>query len=429
MMKTFIPMQWIGALLYIGTALILFLILLNRKLLIMRTSVLKKPFIGLFFAFFLTVSGILGYLVAETVLLYFPTLILSGILVGEVRRKVLRSRYRGSAPISGGNNRVSLFQPLTTTDLQILHYEVECPQLEENDFTVVHVSDLHVTDMLPFDYYLSVMVRVNELQPDFILFTGDFVTKTAFISRLPEILKIPRSRFGSYAVLGNHDYWADPGKIAEVLRSSGLVLLSNDHKRIPINDRNEVVLCGYDAPWIKTKWRMPELKDGDIALGLTHIADNIYEMSHQGLKAVFSGHNHGGQIRIPGFGPIIVPSKYGRRFDHGHFVIDETHLFITAGIGAAEPAFRIYCQPDIFVIKFVGNRMPVKQDACQTGCLSNRVPVKQGACQTGACQTGCLSNRMPVKQDACQTGCLSNRMPVKQDACQPLTHLPNKVQY
>jgi predicted MPP superfamily phosphohydrolase len=357
-MKTSISIHWIGAVLYITTALVLFLILLNRKLLILRASVLKKPLIALFLVIFLTASGILGYLVADSYLLVLPAFILAGIFLGEVRRQVLRRRYRGSPPITGGNSKVPLSQPFTTTDLHVLHYKIECPQLYENEFTVIHLSDLHITNELPFDYYLSVMVRVNDLQPDFIFFTGDFVTKTEFIPYLPDILKVPKSRFGSFAVLGNHDYWSDPKEIAKAIRSSGIILLDNDHQRITINGRNDVVLCGYDTPWNKSEFRIPVLNKGDIALALSHIADNIYELSQHGVNAVFAGHNHGGQIRIPLLGPIIVPSKYGRRFDHGHFIVNKTHLFVTAGVGATKPAFRIYCQPDIFVIKFVGNQMP-----------------------------------------------------------------------
>ena len=57
------------------------------------------------------------------------------------------------------------------------------------------------------------------------------------------------------------------------------------------------------------------------------------------------------QTKIPIIlGSIVIPSIYGRRFDHGHFVIKGTHLFIASGVGAANPPVRIYCQPDIFIV-------------------------------------------------------------------------------
>jgi len=357
-METSIFLHLTGVVAFIAVGLALYLMLLNRKLLLLRDSAFRKPLIVLTFGIFLIGSGLLGFILVDSYWVYLPAFILAGILVGEVKQQVLRRRTRGSAPISGGNNKVSLTKPVTTTDLQVVNYEIECPQLNDDAFTVVLISDLHVTSDLPTEYYIATMEQVNQLQPDFIFFTGDFVTKAAFIPYLPDILKIPKSRFGSFAVFGNHDYWADPVSISTALHNAGIVLLENDHQRISINDQNDVVLCGYDAPWNETTWRMPVVKEGDIAFALSHTADNIYLLSQPGLKAVFSGHYHAGQIRIPLFGPIIVPSKYGRRFDHGHFIVDETHLFVTAGVGVAMPAFRIYCQPDIFVIKFVGNQMP-----------------------------------------------------------------------
>ena len=61
------------------------------------------------------------------------------------------------------------------------------------------------------------------------------------------------------------------------------------------------------------------------------------------------------RCEFPGWGALVVPSKYGRRFDHGHFVINGTHLFVTAGVGSAEPPLRLWCQPDIFIVDVGGN--------------------------------------------------------------------------
>ena len=69
--------------------------------------------------------------------------------------------------------------------------------------------------------------------------------------------------------------------------------------------------------------------------------------------AVFTGHYHAGQVVLPVFGSLVIPSRYGRRFNHGHFKVDDTDLFVTAGMGASSPPLRIYCQPEIIVVDFV----------------------------------------------------------------------------
>ena len=88
---------------------------------------------------------------------------------------------------------------------------------------------------------------------------------------------------------------------------------------------------------------------------LSHTPDNVYALQALGVDAVFAGHTHGGQMRLPFLGAIIVPSRYGRRFDRGHFVVGKTHLFVSTGVGADEPAFRLWCPPDLVAVDLVGS--------------------------------------------------------------------------
>ena len=110
-----------------------------------------------------------------------------------------------------------------------------------------------------------------------------------------------------------------------------------------------ITLCGCETPWNQTPWTAPDAGDDPLFV-LTHTADNIYRLAKAGATAAFAGHYHGGQILLPGFGPIVLPSAFGRRFPHGHYVIEKTHLLISAGVGVARPTFRLYCPPDILVI-------------------------------------------------------------------------------
>jgi predicted MPP superfamily phosphohydrolase len=87
---------------------------------------------------------------------------------------------------------------------------------------------------------------------------------------------------------------------------------------------------------------------------LTHTPDNVYRLSRLGFAAIFAGHSHAGQIRLPVIGPLVVPSRYGRRFDHGRFIVNGTHLFVTAGIGSAEPPIRLWCHPDVLIVDVAG---------------------------------------------------------------------------
>ena len=68
---------------------------------------------------------------------------------------------------------------------------------------------------------------------------------------------------------------------------------------------------------------------------------------------VFAGHYHAGQWRLPWLGAVMLPSRLGRLFDHGHFVVRGTHLFVSAGVGLTRIPLRIYCRPDFFIVDIV----------------------------------------------------------------------------
>jgi hypothetical protein len=306
-----------------------------------------------------------------------PFLVLAVVVAGEVHRRILRRRYKGAPPVEDGPASghpasghgasghpaperpyaVDLLDPVTTLDLRRVRYRVSVPSWMGERLVVAHLSDLHLNDALPDAYFDRVIEQVNAVSPDLIAVTGDFVSDLAYTPRISRFLSRLQGRLGVFAVLGNHDYWADAATIGAAVVGGGVDLLHNGCRRMPLQDGSALALCGYEAPWGSRTLPSPHAAEGDLTLVLTHTPDTIYRLRSVGAAAVFAGHNHAGQIRVPGFGPLIVPSIYGRRFDHGHFVVDGTHLFVTAGVGASDPALRLYCPPDIFVVEFIGGRL------------------------------------------------------------------------
>ncbi len=332
----------------------LFLVILNRQLIIIRDSPFKGPLIGLTFIVLMTGSWFYGAQAGGSGWVIVPAVILIALLAGEVRRWAIRSRLRGSLPASTENDNFSLTKPITTTDLRVDRYEVSSPEWKGEEFTVVHVSDLHVDDHPPYEYYVDVMDRVNEAEPDLIFITGDFVSRGKFTPEVAGLLKRLVSRRGIFAVFGNHDYWAGVEGVAEAVSKSGVTLLYNGSREVEMGSGHRILIWGCEDPWSATQWLPPVEGRDEMVLALSHSPDNIYDLNRAGANAVFSGHHHAGQFRIPLIGSVIVPSRFGRRFDHGHFVVEGTHLFVSAGIGVGSPAFRLYSQPDIFVVRFSG---------------------------------------------------------------------------
>lgn len=282
-----------------------------------------------------------------------PLLLIAAGVVGltlgiEGGKMALARVWRGSPPIGSLVHRVHLLRPVTTTDLDTHRFEVSIPRWKGSRLRIAHLSDLHVTPGLPLDYYRRVFDAVDAAAPDLCFITGDFVSHEGHLELLAQVLR-PAGRLGSFAVLGNHDFWIGAESVASVVRNAGIDLLIGasraiGHRGAPVR------ITGCNEPWLPRFTVSPPVENESLHLMLAHTPDNIFRLAREAADCVFAGHCHAGQFRLPPVGSLVVPSVYGRLFDHGHFNIRGVHLFVTSGIGSATPPVRLYCRPDIFIV-------------------------------------------------------------------------------
>ena len=339
----------ISALLFLTAGAGLFFLLLNRLVIRLKDSKLKKCLIALTGLSLTVGPALCGYRVEDSGWRLLPILVLAGFLAGELRRAVLRRRCRGTPPIEWQNVRIALTRPCTTTALMVTRYAIQRPDWHGRRLRIAHLSDLHVSDQYPAAFYAEIISRIHAAAPDLLFITGDFVSEAHFAPRLPAILTPLTARYRTFGVLGNHDYWAGAEEIAQVVRAAGVHLLGNACHQIRHDGRQPLLIYGDEAPWGAAHPPIENAPPDALRLALTHTPDNIYRLNADGAHAVFAGHYHAGQFRLPYLGAIVIPSAYGRRFDHGHFLVQGTHLFVTSGIGGGTP-LRLYCPPDIFII-------------------------------------------------------------------------------
>ncbi len=342
-----------SAVLYGAAGFCVFLMLLNRVLILMPDSKRKAPLILVVFPLIVGSAAVFGFFFDRPPWILIPVALLCFVLLGEIRRSFIRRSCAGSGPVDTIPHKAQITSPITTTDLVTHRYEVTHSKWSGSPLRVVHLTDFHVHTSLPLEYYQRVVTLAEQAKPNLLVFTGDFVTDLDALPKLQEVLR-PLAKLGTHAVLGNHDYWAGADAVRKVVLESGLRLLSNESVIVSI-DGTDIAISGCDYPWGTSEKSIPSQKDDMLHIVLSHTPDNIYRISKSSADFVFSGHYHAGQIRIPLLGPIVVPSVYGRRFDHGHFVVNDTHLFVAAGIGAANPPVRIYCQPDIFIVDILAS--------------------------------------------------------------------------
>jgi predicted MPP superfamily phosphohydrolase len=220
---------------------------------------------------------------------------------------------------------------------------------------VVALSDLHVGNpYMDVARLRAIVARTNALAPDLIVLLGDFVTlRDSGHYVEPEViapeLAALHARLGVFAVLGNHE----PGRIGRRMRAA------LEHAGIAVLDQRCVVLPGPLAlAGVADVLTRDEDPAGAIAscadhaapiLMITHNPDVFPEVDAR-VSLTLAGHTHGGQVRLPLIGPLIVPSRYGRRYAAGHIVENGRHLFVTTGAGSSHLPLRFGVPPEIALL-------------------------------------------------------------------------------
>ena len=241
-------------------------------------------------------------------------------------------------------------------DLQV-HWPYAAP------LRVAVLSDLHVGA----PYYgtrrlREIVARTNAARPDLICITGDIVTIGVlgghFVppDSIAPILGELRAPLGVVAVMGNHDRAYNPAAVSSALRAVGIVDLE-DSAVVRRVAGGPVWIAGVSDWWSgrhDVRGTLAQVTDSDApVLMITHNPDLFPEVPGRVLLTM-AGHTHGGQVRFPLLGSLIVPSQYGQRFAGGHIVEDGRHLFVSTGLATSDLPLRFRVPPTIFVLTLRG---------------------------------------------------------------------------
>jgi uncharacterized protein len=224
-------------------------------------------------------------------------------------------------------------------------------------FTVALLSDFH------YDAYFSVhplraaIPMVNDLHPDLIALTGDFVTVPAVgdprlgaleAEPCAQLLRQMRAPYGLWAILGNHDQDTDPERVTHALETEGIHVLANESQAIE-RDGARFWLAGLNDVF-SHRADVPETLHGvpsnEAVVLLVHEPDVADTVSRFPVDLQLSGHSHGGQIRIPFLPPPYLP-KLARKYYAGPYRIGPMTLYTNVGLGTMGVAVRLFCPPEI----------------------------------------------------------------------------------
>lgn len=238
-------------------------------------------------------------------------------------------------------------------ELQVNQKEITVPRLNPSldGLTIAHLSDLHFTGGIARPFFDTVCERVNAMDADLIVVTGDIVDKTPCVEWIPETLGRLRGRNGVFFVLGNHDKRVrSVSELRAALTRCNLVDVGGRWLVIQIRGQ-PILMAGNEAPWFRpvpSREQEPKPPSGEwpLRLLLSHSPDQIQWSRRCDFDLMLAGHNHGGQIRLPWIGPLIAPSRYGVKYASGLFYEPPTVLHVSRGVSGLHP-IRLNCYPEI----------------------------------------------------------------------------------
>ena len=210
---------------------------------------------------------------------------------------------------------------------------------------ILHLTDLHIAPCFERSFFEAVLDSAQRLEPDLVLLTGDIVEHPDAIEWIAPLLSRVKGRLGQFAILGNHDLLYGEDLVREAVAQSGFEDI--DGRWVTVEDAGRVLaLGGTSAPWGPTL-DQTGLPRADVRIVLSHTPDLFYRIANwNSVDLMLCGHNHGGQVRLPVVGPILMPSRYSRRFDRGFFRRGRTLMYVSRGLGAKHP-LRWNCPPEI----------------------------------------------------------------------------------
>ncbi len=248
--------------------------------------------------------------------------------------------------------------------LHVRHVRLETAKLTE-PLRIVHLTDIQSGKIT--DYERRMFEQVKQLKPDLILNTGDLlqvVPPATFEHEFPKLLELIKSanpKYGTYAVFGDTEkelYGINPDRLLP------LQMLSSRSEIIDVGD-GKIHLHGLSLYQSKNQeWAtrsvddwLRQTEDDTFRILLGHAPDYALAMREKPIDLCLAGHTHGGQVRVPWYGPLVIDSTVPREWASGFRLIGIPYLNVSAGAGSNRykglPPIRLNCPTEMTLIELM----------------------------------------------------------------------------
>ncbi len=230
-------------------------------------------------------------------------------------------------------------------------------------YTILHFSDTHIRKLGTLERRLIDIISSREVDSCFV--TGDVTAHHHAPWVFKEICSHIRYRDKLAFILGNseHKPWVDSPRMARDLTFEGITLLNNANMTIE-RGGEKIRVCGVDDPY-ELRHDLDKAFEGtspeDFIIFLTHCPSITPDIIKRGGDLILAGHTHGGQIRLPFFGPMWTHMLRNSFLNDGVYDSERltkllgfdaggANLFVTRGIGTSKVHVRFACKPDLAFI-------------------------------------------------------------------------------
>ncbi|HJW07982.1 MAG TPA: metallophosphoesterase [Holophagaceae bacterium] len=288
------------------------------------------------------------------------------------RRAFLRNSAlmsAGAAAASGGLGAVEAYSDPLVTRLSLPLAGL--PQGLEG-LRIAYLSDMHAGPLVGEAQLRRWRELAERERPELLLFGGDFVdSRPEEIPLFVEAFRTFRAPLGSFAILGNHDYFQDPGPIWAALEAMGVRCLENAHAVLE-RGGSHLALVGLQDP-MALNGRFEGIRFGPgpqvakaveglgpepFRLGLIHAPSQWARARRAGAQLTLAGHTHGGQINLV---PGLSSARFLGPYTAGLYEKDGAKLYVSRGLGVVGLPMRIAAPPELLILTLV--RAPIDRSS------------------------------------------------------------------
>ena len=297
------------------------------------------------------------------------------VLFDESRRAFIRS---STILVAGFAFTGASIGVIKKDDFVIKRKDIKINKLPEQlkGLKIVQVNDIHSGPFMEFEQMDTYKKVINDLNPDIVMIPGDMTNTLAnevypFIDAFKDL----KSKYGTFATLGNHDYFSNPELIAnEISWSSPIDMLRNDFRILKINGK-QLMIMGIEDTRSSGSRFTPEIKDylektiiaakngasderldyEELPKILLYHKPYFFPYIHdKKLDLILSGHTHGGQVVLANIGNLNLSiASTVSPYISGLYKENGSQMYISDGLGTVGLPIRLNCPPEITVITLV----------------------------------------------------------------------------